>query len=119
MNMMPNPTTALRGLPAELRVRVKIADKDLPSLATGSDAPWSGVATSISAHQSKDAFGRSNNIEFNVRVPLSSLPGGVPPDNAKVGIMYPGEKAYTEWRIMPSRRTPGFIATLTLGPLNG
>ena len=116
---MINVTQFLSVMPVEFRVRVKIADKELVSLATGSDAPWSGIATGIKTECTKTEFGRTDQEDFRVYVPLASVPGGVPPDNSRIMLMLAGETTFTEWRIHGSRRSAAGVMYFLVGPLNG
>jgi hypothetical protein len=67
----------------------------------------------------KNEFGRSTMDEVNLRVPISSVTEGEMPDNRRVGVMFPGETAFKEWRISNFSRVASVLFKITLGPLNG
>ena len=106
-------------MPSAGRVRVQIAGKELPSLARGIDKPWSGIVSGVSTKCEKTPFGRTENEDFGVTVDLAAVVGGFPPDNDRVGIMYPGESTFTTWRATGSHRRANTMLTIHLGPLNG
>ena len=116
---LPNPLGMLRSCPSELRVRVQIAGRELASIATGADSAWSGIATVTRATPEKNEFGRSGMDEVNLRVPISSVTEGDMPDNRRIGIMFPGETEFKEWRVSNFSRVASVLFTITLGPLNG
>jgi hypothetical protein len=114
---MFTPSTFLGLLPSEGRVRVQIAGAELASLATGTDAKWSGIVTGIQTENGKDQFGRTYGENFALTVSLSAFADGLPPDSERVSIMYPTDKEFKEYRISGSRRRGNTMLTITLGPL--
>ena len=111
--------TFLGSLPPEGRVRVKIADVELASLATGTDAEWAGIVTGVQTENSKDQFGRSYSENLSLTVPISSFTDGFPPDNGLISIAYGSENTWTEYRAYGSRRRGNTMLSITLGPRNG
>ncbi len=116
---LPNPTKILSTLPSALRVRVSLGGVELASLATGTDCAWSGIATLMTTSNERTELGRTFNDEITVRVPLSSVSAGVPPDTNRIGIMYPGETAFSDWRIVQTRRIQTVLLTFVCEPING
>lgn len=116
---LPNPYSMLRSCPSGLRVRVQIEGRELASIATGTDSAWAGIATVTRATPEKNEFGRSGMEEVNLRVPISSVTEGDMPDNRRIGVMFPGDTTFKEWRILSFSRVASVLFTITLGPLNG
>ncbi len=116
---MFEPSIFLGLLPAEARVRVKIADVELPSLAASGVAPWAGVVTGVASENGKDQFGRSYSENLSLTVPLSSFSDGFPPDDGRISIAYGSETEWTEYRSQGSRRRGNTMLSITLGPING
>ena len=116
---MIDAQTFISSLPAEARVRVRIAGKELPSLAASGDFKWSGVVTGTQSQSSKDNFGRTMSEDMTLTVPLSSVPGGVAPDDGKIEMAYSADKTFTMWRATGSRRRGASLFSFVLGPING
>jgi hypothetical protein len=116
---MPSPIKALSCIPSALRVRVQIGGVELASIGDDPASPWSGVATVRNTERERTDMGRTESDGITVRIPLSLVSGGAPPDNARIGIMFPGESAFTTWRLASSRRVQTFLFTMILEPLHG
>jgi hypothetical protein len=109
----------LRSCPLELRVRVQIAGRELTSIATGADSAWSGIATVTRSQPENDQFGRTGTERVNLRVPISSVAEGDMPDNRRIGVMFPSDTSFKEWRIASFSRVASVLFTIALEPLNG
>jgi len=116
---LPNPYSMLRSCPSDLRVRVQIEGRELPSIATGADPAWCGIATVTRAEPEKDQFGRSGMEQVNLRVPIPSVTEGDMPDNRRIGVMFHGDSSFKEWRIASFSRVASVLFTIALEPLNG
>jgi len=116
---LPNPYSMLRSCPSDLRVRVQIEGRELSSIANGTDSAWCGIATVTRSEPEKNEFGRSVMEQVNLRVPISSITEGDMPDNRRIGVMFPGDSSFKEWRIASFSRVASVLFTIALEPLNG
>jgi len=112
-------TTLLTAMEQAPRVRVKIGDRELASIAAVGVAPWVGIVAGVQTTNGATEYGRTDAGTFTVYVPLASVTGGMVPDNGRVSIMRAGERVFTDYRCTGSQRRSNLLLSMTLGPLNG
>lgn len=101
------------------RVRVKIADRELTSIAAAGVSAWVGIVAGVQTTAGATDYGRTDAGTFTVHVPMASVTDNEPPDNGRVSIMRSGETTFTEYRCTGSQRRGDVLLSMTLGPLNG